>query len=253
MITADLSDKRTLVTGGASGIGLATVELFARCGAKVAINDLSGNPNLETQIQRLKTDGLDVIAAPGNVGDSKDCKRMVNQAIADLGGLDHLINNAGTPGTKTAIPLSDLEAVDEQFWNRIMDVNLLGPYLCSRTAAEALKDSGGAIVNTASQAGFTGTGSSIAYAASKAGLINLTRSLARGLAPEVRVNCIAPGMVDSPWECRFPGLDSPDAAERVPLKIVGQPSHYAEVMLFFAAGASYVTGQTLLVDGGLRV
>ena len=253
MITADLSNKRTLVTGGASGIGLATVELFAQCGAKVAINDLPGNPNLETQIQRLKTDGLDVIAAPGNVGDSKDCKRMVNQAIADLGGLDHLINNAGTPGTKTPIPLADLEAVDEQFWNRIMDVNLLGPYLCSRTAAKALKESRGAIVNTASQSGFTGTGSSIAYAASKAGLINLTRSLARGLAPEVRVNCIAPGMVDSPWECRFPGLDSPDAAERVPLKIVGQPFHYAEAMLFFAAGASYVTGQTLLVDGGLRV
>ncbi len=140
MITADLSNKRTLVTGGASGIGLATVELFAQCGAKVAINDLPGNPNLETQIQRLKTDGLDVIAAPGNVGDSKDCKRMVNQAIADLGGLDHLINNAGTPGTKTPIPLADLEAVDEQFWNRIMDVNLLGPYLCSRTAAKALKE-----------------------------------------------------------------------------------------------------------------
>ena len=249
MITADLSDKRTLVTGGASGIGLATVELFARCGAKVAINDLSGNPNLETQIRRLKEDGLDVIAAPGNVGDSKDCKRMVNQAIADLGGLDHLINNAGTPGTKTAIPLADLEAVDEQFWNRIMDVNLLGPYLCSRTAAEALKDSGGAIVNTEESP----LAPNSPYAASKAGLINLTRSLARGLAPEVRVNCIAPGMVDSPWECRFPGLDSPDAAERVPLKIVGQPSHYAEVMLFFAAGASYVTGQTLLVDGGLRV
>ena len=253
MITADLSKKRSLVTGGASGIGLATTELFARCGAKVAMNDLSGNPNLEREVQRLQEDGLDVIAAPGNVGDAEDCKRMVTQAIADLGGLDHLINNAGTPGTKTPIPLSDLEAVDEELWGRIMDVNLLGAYLCARTAAKALKDGGGAIVNTASQAGLTGTGSSLAYAVSKAGLINLTRSLARGLAPEVRVNCIAPGMVDSPWECRFPGYDSPDRGEVVPLKMVGQPSHYAEAMLFFAPGASYVTGQTLLVDGGLRV
>ena len=89
MITADLSKKRSLVTGGASGIGLATAELFARCGAKVAMNDLSGNPNLDREVQRLQEDGLDVIAAPGNVGDAEDCKRMVTQAIADLGGLDH--------------------------------------------------------------------------------------------------------------------------------------------------------------------
>ena len=248
MITADLSKKRSLVTGGASGIGLATSELFARCGAKVAMNDLSGNPNLEREVQRLQEDGLDVIAAPGNVGDAEDCKRMVTQAIADLGGLDHLINNAGTPGTKSPIPLSDLEAVDEELWGRIMDVNLLGAYLCARTAAKALKDGGGAIVNTASQAGFTGTGSSIAYAASKAGLINLTRSLARVLGEYgITVNSIAPGVASTDM-----AKNHPDMTPQMPLGRVAEPREIANAILFLASDeGSYVTGATLNVNGGI--
>mgnify|MGYP002628002828 FL=1 len=253
MIKADLAGKRTLVTGAASGIGLATVELFARCGAKVALNDLPSNPNLEKQVARLQGEGLDVIAAAGNVGDPQDCRRMVSQAIAALGGLDHLINNAGTPATRQPVAASDLDGIDEGFWDRVLSVNLVGPYRCVQSAADALKASRGAVVNTASVAGITGTGSSTAYAATKAALINMTKALAKGLAPDVRVNAIAPGVTDSPWECRWPDDLMPDRIARIPLQRPGVPADYAEAILFLAAGAAYITGHTLVVDGGVTL
>ncbi len=251
MIHADLRGKRTLVTGAASGIGLATAELFAHCGAKVAINDLPGNPNLEREVLRLQDEGHDVIAAGGNVGDPQNCRRMISRAIADLGGLDHLINNAGTPGTRSPVPPSDLDAIDEGFWDRVLSVNLVGPYRCCQSAVEALRESNGAIVNTCSVAGLTGVGSSTAYAATKAGLINMTKALAKALAPDIRVNAIAPGVVDSPWECRWPEDEQPARIGRVPLKRAGLPVDYAEAILFLGTGGAYITGHTLVVDGGM--
>ena len=251
MITADLVGKRTLVTGAASGIGLATAELFARCGARVALNDLAGNPALDEQVARLSADGFDVFAAPGNVADGAEV--MVTAAIDRLGGLDHLINNAGTPATRQPIPPSDLDALTDEIWDTLLSVNLLGPFRCSRAAAPALKKSRGAIVNTASIAGIIGAGSSSAYAATKAGLINLTKALARGLAPEVRVNAVAPGMLDSGWECKWDPAEREAKRQEVPLKRVGEPADFAGAMLYLAADAAYVTGHTLVVDGGLTL
>jgi 3-oxoacyl-[acyl-carrier protein] reductase len=248
MITADLVGKRTLVTGAASGIGLATAELFARCGARVALNDLVGNRVLDEQVARLSADGFDVFAAPGNVADGAEA--MVTAAIDRLGGLDHLINNAGTPATRQPIPPSDLDALTDELWDRLLSVNLLGPFRCARAAAPALKKSRGAIVNTASIAGIIGAGSSSAYAATKAGLINLTKALARGLAPEVRVNAVAPGMLDSGWECRWDPADREAKRRDVPLQRIGEPADFAGAMLYLAADAAYVTGHTLVVDGG---
>jgi 3-oxoacyl-[acyl-carrier protein] reductase len=248
MITADLVGKRTLVTGAASGIGLATAELFARCGARVALNDLVGNRVLDEQVARLSADGFDVFAAPGNVADGAE--DMVSAAIDRLGGLDHLINNAGTPATRQPIPPSDLDALTDELWDRLLSVNLLGPFRCARAAAPALKKSRGAIVNTASIAGIIGAGSSSAYAATKAGLINLTKALARGLAPEVRVNAVAPGMLDSGWECRWDPADREAKRRDVPLQRIGEPADFAGAMLYLAADAAYVTGHTLVVDGG---
>ena len=251
--TFDLQGKRVLITGGASGIGLGAAMAFLRCGATVAINDLPSSENLKQVVADLKAQGHSVIAAHGNVGDADDAPRMVREAIESMGGLDYLINNAGTPGTKIPIPPSDMESQNEDFWNLLLNVNLIGPYRCTRAAASALKDSSGAIVNTSSIAALpTGGGSSSVYCATKAGLISLTREWSRGLAPQVRVNAIAPGCVDSNWMCRFPD----DEGQRydvdgIPLKRIGSPEDYGEAILWLAAGADYVTGQCLNVDGGM--
>ena len=247
----DLSNKKVLVTGGASGIGLGTVDAFLRCGAAVAINDLPGE-KLDNLVARLTADGHRVIAAPGNVGEADAAADMVKTAIAQLDGLDYLINNAGTPGTSTPIPAGDFERQTESFWELLLNVNLLGPFRCTRAAADTLRAARGAVVNTASIAAFGGGGSSSPYCATKAGLVSLTREWARALAPEVRVNAIAPGLVDSDWMCRFDesGLG---ATDNIPLQREGTPQDYAEVILFLAAGAGYISGQTLTVDGGLTI
>lgn len=148
--------------------------------------------------------GLSVQGAPGDISQSDDAQSMVQQAIQALGGLDSLVNNAGVPCTKEPIPNGDLERLTEEFWHVILTTNLIGPFRCVKAAAEALRRSRGAVVNTASVAGLNGAGSSMAYDASKAGLIILTKDLARGLAPEVRVNAVAPGVVDTQWTSTWP-------------------------------------------------
>lgn len=125
MINADLSGKKALVTGGASGIGLATAEMFARNGAIVAINDLPGSKVLAAEIERLTGLGFKVFPAEGDVGNPESVDKMIKQAAEDMGGLDYLINNAATPGTNKMIPESDLDTQDEAFWNKLLSVNLI--------------------------------------------------------------------------------------------------------------------------------
>ncbi len=171
-------------------------------------------------------------------------------AIAELGGLDVLINNAGTTNTREPVDFADLDAMTEDFWDKILQTNLIGVYRCSNAAAPWLKASCGVIVNTASVAGLGVRGSSIAYAASKAGVVNLTRSLARALAPEVRVNAVAPGFVQTPLTAPWPQARKDGTLSRTLLQRLATPEDIAETMLFLAAGASYMTGQTLVLDGG---
>src|SRR6516225_7877614 len=199
MITYDLNGKTALVTGGASGIGLATSAMLGRNGATVAVNFLADDPRGKEAVGKLNADGLKAIEAPGDVGDAVDGARMVKQAIDDLGRLDLLVANAGTPGTRRKIEPYQLDLITEDLWNTLLQINLLGVFRCAKAAAPALKAAPGAIVYTASIAGIARAGSSLSYSATKAGVISLTQNLARGLGPEVRVNAVAPGAVDSTW------------------------------------------------------
>jgi 3-oxoacyl-[acyl-carrier protein] reductase len=253
MISADLTGKTALVTGGASGIGLAAVEIFARCGATAALNHLPDDRRGPTAIERLAAEGHRVVAAPGDVSLPGAAEAMVERAVAALGRLDFLVNNAGTPATPVPIPFADLDALSEDFWSQILTTNLVGPFRCAHAAVPALRAARGAICNTASIAGIMGTGSSIPYATSKAGLINLTKSLARTLAPEIRVNAVAPGFVDSPWNRDWPAERRQASIERTPLKRACTPADIAETILFLCAGAAMITGQTVVVDGGLTL
>jgi 3-oxoacyl-[acyl-carrier protein] reductase len=248
----ELSGKKALVTGAASGIGLGTATALAQAGARVAINHLPDDPRATKEIETLRARGFDVIGAPGRVGIPGETEKMVETAIAALGGLDLLVNNAGTPGVKATIPVAQLDLVTDELWDLILSTNLVGPFRCAKTAAPALKASHGSIVNTASIAALGLSGSSIPYSASKAGVVNLTRNLARALAPEVRVNAIAPGAVESTW------LDWSDQQlkwqiEKSLLKKVGKPSDYADAILFLAFGTDFITGETIVVDAGLTL
>jgi len=222
-------------------------------GAKVALNYLPDDPLGPQQVGRLVADGLAVIGAPGNVAEAGAAEAMVSDAIAALGSLDYLINNAGTPNTREPVPPGDLDRLDEAFWQNILNTNLIGPYRCTRAAAAALRARNGAIVNTASIAGLGNQGSSSAYSASKAGLVSLTRSLARGLAPHVRVNAVAPGSVNSPWQKDWPAERKREAAEKAALKRHCEPEDIAEAIFFLCAGGRMITGETIVVDGGLML
>ena len=251
-IQADLRGRCALVTGAASGIGLATAEALAQAGATVAMNDLPGSPLLAREMDRLAALGYAVLAAPADMGKADDIRNMVAQCVSHMGRLDYLVNNAATPGTNIAIAPSDLESQTDEFWLRLLSINLLGPYNCIKAALPHLKASRGAVVNVASTAAFGGGASSTAYASGKAALVLMTRELAKGLGPEVRVNGIAPGWVgESGWDCAWDAQSANQAALSLPLQRVGLPQDYAQCIFFLCAGADYMTGQTLIVDGGL--
>jgi 3-oxoacyl-[acyl-carrier protein] reductase len=246
----DLDGKTALVTGAASGIGLATVELLAKRGAKVALNHLPDDPRGAAAVERLRAQGLAVIGAPGDVSKAGEVERMVKTAIDALGRLDFLANNAGTSATVEPIPPAELDRMTDEFWSTILSTNLLGPFRCTRAAASGLKAARGAVCNTASVAGRNMPGSSMAYGASKAALINLTQNLARALAPEARVNAVAPGFVDTDWTRTWPAARKQASIERTLLKRACTPADIAAAIVFLCADTTMVTAQTLVVDGG---
>ncbi|MGI9373972.1 MAG: SDR family NAD(P)-dependent oxidoreductase [Hyphomicrobiales bacterium] len=253
MLRADLTGKRALVTGGVSGIGLATVRGLAGMGAQVAANHLPADETADQCIEALVDEGLNVIAAPGDVSKPGEAEEMVQAAVSAMGGLDYLVNNAATPNTQEPIEMGDLDAMTEEFWQKILTTNVVGSFRCAKAAAPALRKGGGAVVNLASIAGINSAGSSMAYGAGKAAIINMTKNLARGLAPDVRVNAVAPGLVESPWTADWPEERREGARQTALLKRNCYPDDIAEAIIFFLAGANAVTGQTLVIDAGLTL
>lgn len=251
-IRADLTGKKALVTGGASGIGKAVAKLLAECGASVAVNHLADDGRGPETVGEINAAGFQALTAPGDVSDPASCDAMVTKAIESLGGLDILINNAGTPGAIEPIPFEDLDAMTEAFWDKILSTNLLGPFRCVKAAAPTLKEGGGAIVNTASIASFGGIGSSIAYGSSKAGLMVLTKNLAKALAPHVRVNAVAPGLVNSPWTQQWPEERKVRSVANSWLGRMVEPEDIARTMLFLCVNTA-MTGQTVVVDCGRQL
>ena len=252
MIHYELKGRAALVTGGASGIGLATVSMLARAGAAVALNFLPDDPRGPEAVAKLKAEGLNVVAAPGNVGSAADAETMVGTAVERLGRLDLLVNNAGTPGVTKIVESARLDLMTEEVWSTVLSTNLLGTFRCAKAAAPALKSAEGAIVNLASIAGLSSAGSSMAYGASKAGVVSLTRNLARALVP-VRVNAVAPGAVQSAWPIAWPEERRRLTAEMMLHKRVCTAEDIAEVIVFLGFGAGMITGQTIVVDGGLTL
>ncbi len=250
MISADLSGKRSIVSGGASGIGLGVTRTFAANGSTVAVADLPGE-RLTGTVQALREDGLDVFEAPCDLRDNDSVVAMVEAAADRMGGIDYLLNIAGHPVTLQTIPADDLESQTEELWAEALSINLLSAFRTAKAAAPYLTAARGAIVNTASMSGWRGGGSSSPYSVAKGGLITLTKELARGLAPEVRVNAISPSYVH-PDSTNFPIRWATvfEDSESLPLGRPGTAAEYADACLFLCAGASYITGQTIHVDGG---
>ncbi len=242
-----LADKVAVITGGGTGIGRACALRLAREGAHVVINYSRSQEDAEATQKNVAALGREAMVYRANVTDDAAVRDMMQATLHRFGRMDVLINNAGMTHF---VDLDDLEGLKDAYWFEIMDVNVVGLFRCSRAAAPALKDNRGCIVNITSVAGVTGMGSSIAYAASKAAGISVTKSLARVLAPEVRVNGIAPGVVLTRWVADH--LDHVEKyGDNTPLGRVATPEDVAEVAYALIDNASLVTGQTLMVDGGM--
>jgi len=250
----DFTGKRVLVTGGSRGIGRAIVEMFLETGARVALN---GSTEASTQkaIEEFGA-GDRVVAAPGSVAKVADCERIVATAVARLGGLDVLINNAGWGDSAW------LGEATEEIWDRTVDTNLKGVFFMTQFAAPHLKKSRGCIVNFSSVFGLVGAPASSIYGATKAGVINLTKALALELAPEVRVNAVCPGGVDTDM-LRELALTLADTVEEgyailaedcTAQKRIADPRELAGPVLYLCSDlASFVTGSVHVVDGGETV
>jgi NAD(P)-dependent dehydrogenase (short-subunit alcohol dehydrogenase family) len=245
----DFRNKKVLITGAGRGIGYATARLFLEQGAHVAINDLSSEA-VDAAVVSLGKD--DLVAAPGSIALAADCESIVERAIWDLEGLDVLINNAGI------YVEASVDKTDESLWNEILDTNLKGTFFMSRAAAPHLRESRGAIVNLASEAGVVGSPNISAYSASKAGIIGMTRAMAMELVPDVRVTCVCPSPTDTPiFERTAEALSDPKAyraslVRYAPMRRMARPEEIARAILFLASSdASFVTGTALMVDGGV--
>jgi ketoreductase RED2 len=244
-VTSSLEGKVALVTGSSSGIGAATAEALSEAGAAVAVNSRKSVDEGTELASKLPGS----VYVQADVADPQQAVHLVDEVVERLGRLDILVNNAGTT---VVIPHHDLEAATPEIWRSIFDVNVIGTWQVTVAALPHLRASGeGCVVNVSSVAGERPTGSSIPYAASKAALSHMTRLLANVVAPEVRVNAVAPGLIDTPWTADW-DVARAFVEAGAPLRRTGDPADVAESILGLVR-SRYVTGQVLLVDGGMSL
>ena len=250
-----------IVTGSASGLGAATASILANGGGRVVINYSSSQKEAEQTADLCRSAGAEVVVVQGDVSRDEDCRRIV-AAAAPWGRLDALVNNAGT--TKH-VPHDNLDGLSAEDFQRLFAVNTIGPFQMVRAARSLLeagaKASGRAssIVNVSSVAGISGIGSSVAYAASKGALNTITLSLARALAPLIRVNAVCPGYIDTPWFTKGRGVEGAakvrDAVvAKVPLKRASSAEDVAGVVCFLATPqSSNMSGEVVRIDAGAHL
>ncbi|MDE2355131.1 MAG: SDR family oxidoreductase [Alphaproteobacteria bacterium] len=256
MAGRDFEGAVVVVTGGSTGLGRAiAVEVASRGAGAVVINFASSAAEAEITADQVRAAGAKAVLVKGDVANDADC-RAIAAAAAPFGRVDALFNNAGT--TVFANNHADLDAVSAEDFLRLYGVNVVGAYQMLRAARSLLEagEAPGAVVNTASIAAVTGIGSSVPYAASKGALVTMTLSLARALAPRIRVNAVCPGYIDTPWFGRGMDAERVDrlrqgAAAASPLKVASKPEDIAGAAVFLASPAArHITGETLLADAG---
>lgn len=246
-----LKGKTALVTGGTAGIGKAIAMLFAQQGANVAIfGTHPERAQLATvEIEAVKADSSQQVrSCLVDVSNTKEVEVAIDQLSAAWGKIDILVNNAGITRDNLLMKMS------EEDWDRVIEVNLKSVYnTCRALCRSMMKSRAGSIINITSVVGVTGNAGQVNYAASKSGMIGFTKSLAKELASRgVRVNCVAPGYIETPMTDGLPGMVKEQVLTRIPLGRIGQPKDIAHAVLFLASDLStYVTGQVMAVDGGM--
>ncbi len=250
-----LSEQVAIITGGGTGVGRATALALAKLGAKISVNYSRSSSEAETTVQEIRAVGSAAIAVQADVADDTACRALVDRTLEAFGRVDILVNCAGTT---SFIPFQDLESVSDDVWERLYRVNVMGAFHCARAVrTPMLAAGGGVIINVSSVAAQLAQGSSIPYCCTKAALDNLTVSLARTLAPQIRVNGIAPGFIEGRWTQA--GLGDRYEAIRLayertlPLGRCCKPEDIAEGIVSLITGSRLVTGQTLTVDAGMTI
>lgn len=251
----NVEGKAAIVTGGGTGVGRATSLALAQRGCDVLLTYSKSSAEAEQTARDVEARGVKGIALRADVANDAECRAMVARAAQAFERLDLLVNNAGTT---SFVPHGDLEKVTDADWDAILSVNLKGPFQCVRAARAALEESGGLVVNVSSIAGIVGTGSSIPYCASKAGLNLLTVMLARALGPKIRVNAVAPGFITGRWLRGGLGNSVYEALKNgveanAPLHKVCEPEDVSAAILSLVEGSDLVTGHVLVVDGGMTL
>jgi 3-oxoacyl-[acyl-carrier protein] reductase len=254
----DFDGKVVLVTGSATGLGAAIALGAAKRGAKaVILNCTKSLKEAEAKATEIRKTGAEVSIAQGDVGENADCKKIA-EACMRFGKIDALVNNAGI--TKHVPNHADMDGLTKEDFLRLYMVNTVGPFQVIRACRALLEASDNAsVLMTSSIAGVTGIGSSVAYAASKGALNTMTLSLARALAPKIRVNAICPGFIDTRWfSDAFGEQVTADIRERIvnttPLKVASKAEDIADSALFLVSDAArHVTGETLMVDAGMHL